>query len=134
MPEIADFVKRRALAVTPSMVDHILRHLPSWKLEFTQINQPLLPHLVQQLEFLADVVEDVAEGDYKDLPYQTFAEAVVALMYAHNKIGIIPDFIPNLNYTDRSSVVRAVLIQHEFTLGVYAGRHGIEWSTITSEL
>ena len=46
-----------------------LRQLPQWKLEFTQINAPLFPHLVDQLEFLADAVEDVLEGAYKELPY-----------------------------------------------------------------
>ena len=69
----------------------MLRHLPQWKLEFTQIYEPLFPHLVDQLEFLADAVEDSAEGAYKDFPYVAFAQAVFALIYAHKKVGIIPD-------------------------------------------
>ena len=54
MPEIVDFVNRGAASITPAIVERVLRHLPQWKLEFTQIYEPLFPHLVDQLEFLAD--------------------------------------------------------------------------------
>ncbi len=91
MPEIVAFVNRGAGSITPAIVEKVLRHLPQWKLEFTQIYEPLFPHLVDQLEFLADSVEDTAEGAYQDLPYTAFAQAVFALIYAHKKVGIIPD-------------------------------------------
>jgi hypothetical protein len=68
MSEIVNFVNRGAAAITPAIADKVLRQLPQWKLEFTQIYAPLFPHLVDQLEFLADAVEDAAEGAYKDLP------------------------------------------------------------------
>src|SRR4249920_1898818 len=113
MSEIAKFVNRGAASITPSVAEKVLRHLPQWKLEFTQINAPKFPHLVDQLEFLADAVEDFAEGAYKDLPYVAVAQAVFALTYAHKKIDVIPDLIPNLGRADDSSVVRAVLIQNE---------------------
>ena len=54
MPEIVEFVNRGAMSITPAIVEKVLRHLPQWKLEFTQIYEPLFPHLVDQLEFLAD--------------------------------------------------------------------------------
>ncbi len=54
MPEIVAFVNRGAATITPAIVDKVLRHLPQWKLEFTQIYEPLFPHLTDQLEFLAD--------------------------------------------------------------------------------
>src|ERR1039458_6303970 len=69
MPEIAKFVNSAAANVTPAIAEKVLRQLPQWKLEFTQINAPKFPHLVDQLEFLADAVEDTIEGVYKDLPY-----------------------------------------------------------------
>src|SRR6266851_3916139 len=75
MAEIVEFVNRGASSITPSIVDKLLRHLPQWKLEFTQIYEPQYPHLVDRLEFLADSVEDAAEGAYKDLPYAAFARA-----------------------------------------------------------
>jgi uncharacterized membrane protein YkvA (DUF1232 family) len=133
MPEIVAFVNRGAATITPGIVEKVLRHLPQWKLEFTQIYEPLFPHLVDQLEFLADAVEDSAEGAYKDLPYIAFAQAVFALIYAHKKVGIIPDSILNLGRADDSSVVRAVLIQNEKAFATYAAAHKAEWSRITSQ-
>src|SRR5512139_2460548 len=120
MPEIVAFVNRGATTITPAVVEKLLRHLPQWKLEFTQIYEPLFPHLVDQLEFLADVVEDTAEGAYKELPYFAFCQAVFALLYAHKKVGIIPDSIVNMGRADDSSVVRAVLIQNEKAFATYA--------------
>jgi hypothetical protein len=133
MAEIVEFLNHGAASITPSVVDRMLRHLPQWKLEFTQINEPLFPHLVDQLEFLADVVEDAAEGAYKDLPYTAFAQSVFALIYAHKKVGIIPDSVLNLGRADDSSVVRAVLIQNEKAFGAYAAMHNLQWSRVTSQ-
>ena len=96
MSEIVNFVNRGAASITPAIMEKVLRQLPQWKLEFTQIYAPLFPHLVDQLEFLADAVEDTGEGVYKDLPYFALAEAVFALIYAHKKVGIIPDSVLNL--------------------------------------
>src|SRR5678816_4523022 len=133
MAEIVDFVNRGAASITPSIVEKLIRHLPQWKLEFTQIYEPLFPHLVDQLEFLADSVEDAAEGVYKDLPYMAFAQAVFALIYSHKKVGIIPDSVLNLGRADDSSVVRAVLIQNEKAFAIYAASQDLEWSKVTSE-
>ncbi len=133
MGEFAEFVNHGAALVTPRMVDQILRQLPLWKVEFTQINAPKFPHLVNQLEFLADAVEDFAEGAYKDLPYTAMAQAVFALMYAHKKMDIIPDPLPNYGRADDSSVVRAVLIQNEKAFALYAASQGFDWTRITSQ-
>jgi len=133
MPELVEFVNRGAASITPGVVEQMLRHLPQWKLEFTQIYEPLFPHLVDQLEFLANAVEDIAEGAYKDMPYIAFAQAVFALIYSHKKVGIIPDSVLNLGRADDSSVVRAVLIQNEQVFAIYAASQNLEWSRITSQ-
>lgn len=133
MSEIAKFVNSGAATITPAVAEKVLRHLPQWKLEFTQINAPQFPHLVDQLEFLADAVEDAVEGAYKDLPYQAVAQAVFALIYAHNKLGIIPVTVPEHGRADDSSVVRAVLIQNEKAFAIYAGKQGVDWTKITSQ-
>ncbi len=133
MAEIVEFVNRGAATITPAIVEKMLRHLPQWKLEFTQIYEPLFPHLVDQLEFLADAVEDTADGAYKELPYAAFAQAVFALIYAHKKLGIIPDTVLNLGRADDSSVVRAVLIKNEKAFAVYAATQNREWSQVTSQ-
>jgi len=133
MSEIVKFVNNGAATITPGVAEKVLRQLPQWKLEFTQINAPLFPHLVDQLEFLADVVEDALEGAYKELPYSALAQSIFALIYAHRKGGIIPDSVLSLGYADNSSVVRAVLIQNEKAFAIYAGSQGLDWQRITSQ-
>ena len=133
MPEIAKFVNGGAASITPAIAEKVLRQLPQWKLEFTQINAPKFPHLVDQLEFLANAVEDSVEGVYKDLPFAAVAQAVFALLYAHKKMGLIPDSILELGRADDSSVVRAVLIQNEKAFAIYAGTQGVDWRKITHQ-
>ena len=132
MPEFAEYVNHGASLITPRVVDQVLKQLPMWKVEFTQISAPKFPHLVDQLEFLADAVEDFADGAYKDLPFYAVAQAVFALTYAHKKVDIIPDLLPNLGRADDSSVVRAVLIQNEKWFAKYAVTQGVNWAKITS--
>jgi len=132
MSEIAKFVNNGSASITPALAEKILHHLPQWKLEFTQINAPKFPHLVDQLEFLADAVEDAVEGAYKELPYVAIAQSVFALLYAHKKMGIIPEGILELGRADDSSIVRAVLIQNEKEFAIYAGKQGVDWRKITS--
>ena len=116
MSEIAKFVNNGSAGITPAMAGKILHHLPQWK-----------------LEFLADAVEDAVEGAYRDLPYSAIAQALFALIYAHKKMGIIPDSILELGRADDSSVVRAVLIQNEKAFAIYAASQNVEWSRITSQ-
>ena len=123
----------RGFHYIPAIAGKVLRQLPQWKLEFTQIRAPQFPHLVDQLEFLADAVEDAVEGAYKDLPFMAVAQAVFALIYAHKKMGIIPESVLELGRADDSSVVRAVLIQNEKSFAIYAGMQGVDWRQITSQ-
>ncbi len=66
MSEIAKFVNNGAASITPALAEKVLRQMPQWKLEFTQISAPKLPHLVDQHEFLTDAVEDAVEDAYKE--------------------------------------------------------------------
>ena len=132
MAEIASFVTRGAESITPAVLETVVRHLQQWRLEFTQINEPKYPHLVDQLELLANAVEDAVDGSYKDLPYYAIAQAAFALIYAHKRIGIIPDGVLELGRADDSSVVRAVLIQHERAFAIYAGKQNVDWGQVTS--
>jgi uncharacterized membrane protein YkvA (DUF1232 family) len=132
MPEIVKYVSHGARHITPAIMEKVLRQLPRWKVEFTQILAPQFPHLINQLEFLAEAAEDFAEGADKDLPYVAVSEAVFALMYAHKRMDIIPDFINTMGHADDSSIVRAVLIQNEKAFGHYASRRGRNWAKISS--
>jgi len=133
MSDFVDYVNHGAGRITPRIVEQVLRHLPLWKVEFTQINAPKYPHLWDQLEFLANAVEDFAEGAYKDLPYCALAQAVFALTYAHRKVDIVPDVVPDVGRADDSSVVRAVLLQNAKAFAKYAESQGVNWSKITSK-
>ena len=133
MSEIAKFLHRNAEQITPAIVERFVRNLPLWKAEFAQINAPKYPHLIDQLEFLADAVEDAYEGAYKDLPYYAFAEAAFALIYVHKQVGIIPNFIQHIGQADDSALVRAVLIQHKAYFKLFAVAQGYDWDQITSQ-
>ncbi len=132
MAEVAEFVNHGAATITPSVVEQVVRHLPHWKLEFSQINAPQFPHLVDQLEFLANAVEDAADGTYKNLPFYAMAHATFALIYAHKKFGIIPDSLMDFGKADDSVVVRAALIQNQKAFELYAAVQGEDWSKVTS--
>jgi uncharacterized membrane protein YkvA (DUF1232 family) len=131
MAEIAKFVHHGAAQITPKILKGVHRKLPMLKLEFAQINAPKFPHLVEQLEFLADIVEDFAEGAGEDLPYSAVAGAAFALVYAHRQMDLIPNTVPEFGHADDSAVVRAVLMEHEKALAAHASRIGLSWSKIT---
>lgn len=131
MGEIVKFVHNGASKITPRILNGIHKKLAMLKLEFTGINDPKYPHLVEQLEFLADVVEDFSEGEAMDLPYVTAASAAFALVYAHRQMDLIPDSVPEFGHADDSGIVRAVLIEHEKVLAAYAEKRGLRWNAIS---
>ena len=131
MAEIAKFVHHGTARITPGILKGVHKKLPYLKLEFAEINAPKFPHLVNQLEFLADVVEDFLDGAADDIPYVTAAAAAFALVYAHRQYDLIPDDFPELGRADDSGVVRAVLIEHERVLSTYALKHGMKWNQIS---
>jgi uncharacterized membrane protein YkvA (DUF1232 family) len=133
MPEVAKFVHRGGAQITPKILKGVHKKLPMLKMEFAQINAPKSPHLVEQLEFLANVVEDFVDGADADLPLVTVASAAFALVYAHRQMDLIPDQNPEYGFADDSAVVRAVIIEHEKVLGDYATRHRLNWAKITAK-
>jgi uncharacterized membrane protein YkvA (DUF1232 family) len=133
MSEMAMFVRRGASQITPRILKGVHKKLPFLKIEFTQISAPTYPHLVDQLEFLADVVEDFAEGADEEVPYVAVAGATFALIYAHRQFDLIPDRDPEFGRADDSGVVRTVLQEHEKAYLAFATRHGLDWSKVTLE-
>jgi len=123
MPETAAYVRRQAARITPAVLENLLPKLPLFKMEFTQIADPVYPHLFEQLEFLADVVEDFAEGIDKDLPFTTLAEAVFALLFVHKHLHLISGPNEATGHADDSTVVRAVIAANQEALAAYAARH-----------
>jgi uncharacterized membrane protein YkvA (DUF1232 family) len=133
MADIANLVYRGTAAITPNILKGVHKKLPFLKLKFTELDDPAFPHLTDQLEFLADVVEDFAEGVEDDLPYMTVAASVFALLYAHRQLDLIPNAFTEIGLADDSAIVRVVLIEHEKVLAAYAERHKMKWEAITVE-
>lgn len=131
MGEISKFVHHGASLITPRVLHGIHKQLPMLKLEFSQIQNPSYPHLSEQLDFLSDVLEDFAEGAGEDVPYITVACVAFAIAYAHRKLDLIPDTIPDLGRSDDSSVVRVVMLEHEKYLSAHAAKIGMNWSTLS---
>jgi len=117
--------------ITPNILKGVHKKLPFLKLKFTELNDPAFPHLTDQLEFLADVLEDFAEGVEDGLPYSTVAAVSFAIIYAHRQFDLIPDSGAEAGLADDSAVVRTVLFEHEPVLSAYAGRHKMKWEAIT---
>jgi uncharacterized membrane protein YkvA (DUF1232 family) len=133
MADIVNLVHRGTAAITPNILKGVHKKLPFLKLKFTELDDPAFPHLTDQLEFLADVVEDFAEGVEEDLPYTTVAAAVFALLYAHRQTDLFPNAIPEGGLADDSAIVRGVLVEHEKVFAAYAERHKMKWDAITVE-
>jgi uncharacterized membrane protein YkvA (DUF1232 family) len=133
MAELVKFAHHGASRITTQIIKGVYKKLPVLKIEFAQINAPKYPHLVDQLEFLADVVEDFAEGQADELPLFSVAMAAFALIYAHRQWDLIPDSTPEIGHADDSGVVRVVLIENEKVFSNYAEKLGRSWSKITVE-
>lgn len=133
MAEVVKFVHHGAEQVTPRILKGIDSKMPMLKLEFTQLKAEKFPHLISQLEFLADVVEDFAEGADQDLPYVAVAEAAFVLAYVHGHQHLVPDLDHHKATVDESAVVRCVLIENEKAFAAYAQRHHLSWKSITLE-
>ena len=130
--EIGQFVESNSARVTPRIAANLLSRLPLLKVEFTQLEDPAFPHFVDQLEFLADVVEDVLEGVEKDIPFYAAASACFAIIYAHQVNDIIPDYLEGFGHLDDSAIVRYVLIRYEPYFRLYADNRNISWKSITT--
>lgn len=133
MSEIAAFVRRGASKITPQIVRGVCKKLPLLKLQFAEIHARSFPHLPEQLQFLANVLEDFADNKADDLPYVTLANVAFAVIYSNRAMDLIPDSMPEMGMADDSAVVRAVLIEHEAVLSRIAERIGTSWKEITTE-
>jgi uncharacterized membrane protein YkvA (DUF1232 family) len=131
MAELAKFVQRGATMITPKILKGVHKRLPFLKLKFTEFDDPEFPHLSDQLEFMADVVEDFVEGVEEDLPYATVIDVTFALIYADRQAELMPEPTPELGFADDSAVVRFVLQLHEKVLAAYADRHKMKWEEVS---
>jgi uncharacterized membrane protein YkvA (DUF1232 family) len=116
------FVIDGARRITPRYVSKLVRHLPEIRLMATQIAD--FPQLTDQVEFLAELIEDFYSGLNPDIPYTAIAEAAFALSYLRNGGDIIPDRIPDIGYADDAAIIAIVFETYkEAFLKHLAGRN-----------
>jgi uncharacterized membrane protein YkvA (DUF1232 family) len=104
--DLNQFILDGARRVTPRNVGKLVRQLPEIRLVATQVTQ--FPQLADQVEFLAELIEDFHSGLNQDVPYTAIAEAAFALSYLHKGVDIIPDQIPDIGYADDAAIITVV--------------------------
>ena len=119
--------------ITPKMLKGVHKRLPFLKLKFTEFDDPDFPHLSEQLEFLADVVEDFVKGWRRICPIAV-VDAAFALIYADRQVDLLPEAFPGGGLAEDAAVVRFVLLEHEKVFAAYAARHEMRWEEVAVSL
>ncbi|MBV9488982.1 MAG: DUF1232 domain-containing protein [Verrucomicrobia bacterium] len=109
--ELREFVTDGARKITPARLERLVRLLPEIRLAATQITE--FPYLADQVEFLAEIIEDFYSGLSRDIPYTAIAEAAFALLYLRKHVDIIPDAVPSRGRADDAAIITTVFENHK---------------------
>jgi uncharacterized membrane protein YkvA (DUF1232 family) len=104
--ELQDFITDGARRMTPVHLDKLVRLLPKIRLSVTQVTD--FPDLPDQVEFLAEIIEDFHAGLNRSIPFTAIAESAFALFYLRKATDIIPDMIPRTGLADDAAIITAV--------------------------
>jgi uncharacterized membrane protein YkvA (DUF1232 family) len=104
--DLEKFILEGARRVKPASLGRLIRQLPEIRLVATQVTE--FPQLPDQVEFLAQLIEDFYSGLSPDIPYTAIAEAAFALSYLRKGIDIIPDSISGVGYADDAAIINMV--------------------------
>jgi uncharacterized membrane protein YkvA (DUF1232 family) len=104
--ELRRFIADGAARITPARLEKLIRLLPQIRLAVTQVHE--FPRLPDQVEFLAEIIEDFHSGLSRDIPYTAIADSAFALFYVHKHVDIIPDGIPGMGRADDAAIVTTV--------------------------
>ena len=108
---LQEFIANGARKVTPALLARLVRWLPEIRLAVTQITD--FPQLHEQVEFLAQIIEDFHSGLIKSIPYTAIAESAFALLYLRRRVDFIPDAIPGSGYADDAAIIAAVFEKYK---------------------
>lgn len=123
-----EFVESGGRKVTPATVQRLALLLPELRDKFNAVTAPGFSKAPAQLEFLARVVESVAEDSYRDLTYQAIGESAFALLYLARDVDIIPDCIERLGYLDDAAVAATVLERNAVEFAKFGSHTGNDWA------
>jgi uncharacterized membrane protein YkvA (DUF1232 family) len=104
--DVEKFILEGARRITPVRLERMIRLLPEIRLAATQVTE--FPQIPDQVEFLAQLIEDFYSGLSPDIPYTAIAEAAFALSYLRKGIDIIPDSISGVGYADDAAIINGV--------------------------
>ena len=104
--ELQNFITDGARRITPVHLDKLVRLLPEIRLTVTQVTE--FPNLPDQVEFLAEIIEDFQAGLNRSIPFTAIAESAFALFYLRKGVDIFPDAIPRTGYVDDAAIITAV--------------------------
>jgi uncharacterized membrane protein YkvA (DUF1232 family) len=104
--DVEKFILEGARRITPVRLERMIRLLPEIRLAATQVTE--FPQIPDQVEFLAQLIEDFYSGLSPDIPYTAIAEAAFALSYLRKGIDIIPDSIAGVGYADDAAIINVV--------------------------
>ena len=60
-------------------------------------------------ELLISLIQDYDKGDYQEIPWESLAGIVTALLYVLSPVDLIPDFIPAIGTLDDALVIAVCL-------------------------
>jgi uncharacterized membrane protein YkvA (DUF1232 family) len=109
--DLKEFIADGARRITPTHLDKLVRWLPEIRLAITQVTE--FPSLPDQVEFLAEVVEDFHAGLNRSIPFMAIAEAAFALFYLRKGVDIIPDAVPGSGLADDAAIITAVFERYK---------------------
>jgi uncharacterized membrane protein YkvA (DUF1232 family) len=104
--ELRDFIADGARRITPAHLDKLVRMLPKIRLSVTQVTE--FPNLPDQVEFLAEMIEDFHAGLNRSIPFTAIAESAFALFYLRKATNLLPIPVHRSGYADDAAIITAV--------------------------
>ena len=104
--ELRDFIYDGARRITPAHLDKLVRLLPKIRLSITQVTD--FPNLPDQVEFLAEMIEDFHAGLNRSIPFTAIAESAFALFYLRKATDMLSDSVQQSGYADDAAIITAV--------------------------